>query len=72
MRYKLIFTPSKFFKLLSENTEKGKPIEQMFKLKLKKLTYATCDENLTRKFVETVYIRLLVEIFQIIHFLFIF
>jgi len=72
MRYKLIFTPSKFFKLLSENTEKGKPIEQMFKLKLKKLMYATCDENLTRKFVETVYIRLLVEIFQIIHFLFIF
>jgi hypothetical protein len=44
----------------------------MFKLKLKKLTYATCDENLTRKFVETVYIRLLVEIFHIIHFLFIF
>jgi hypothetical protein len=35
----------------------------MFKLKLKKLTYATCDENLTRIFVETVYIRLFVRDF---------
>jgi len=28
--------------------EKGEPIEQMFKLKLKKLTYATCDEKLNK------------------------
>ena len=27
----------------------------MIKLKLKNLTYTTCDENLTRKFVETIY-----------------
>ena len=27
----------------------------MFKLKLKKLTYATCDEILTRKFVDCIY-----------------